>query len=298
MLTQLSGAVINIILDPILIFGLLGAPAMGIRGAAVATVIGQILSALLGFGLHWKVNGELRIKWSHLRLNRDALEICKVGLPVTVTMAMSSVMTFVLNGMLAAHVQALAAFTIYFRLQSFFFMPTAGMVQGLIPIIGYNYGAKNGKRLREAIRLAATAAFCIMLVGLLLCQLFPGFLIGLFSDEKSAGLTEMGISAIRTISWVFPVAGVTMVCSNLFQGMGNGVPGLLYGLGRQCVILLPAAWLILHYVGVSHIWYAFWVGEFGTAILVAFLVRAEYRKRVSALLHQEEEMETAPPMVT
>jgi putative MATE family efflux protein len=284
MLTQLSGAIINIIFDPILIFGLFGFPEMGIQGAALATIAGQIIAAILGFCLHWKVNHELKIKLSDIRMNADALEICRVGLPVTITMSMSSIMIFAMNKMLAPFVEALSVFTVYYRLQSFFFMPTAGMVQGLIPIIGFNFGAKNGERLRKAIRLAALAALCIMIIGLLVCQLFPGWIIGLFDDGKNVGMVVIGVRAIRIISWVFPFAGVAMVCSNLFQGMGNGIPGMVYGLSRQCVIFLPAAWLILHAYGVTFIWYAFWIAELCTAVIIALVFRVEYRKRVMPLL--------------
>ena len=284
MLTQLSGALINIALDPILIFGYFGVPAMGIRGAAVATVTGQVFAVFLGFCLNWKVNREIHIKRSDLRINSDAIQIFRIGLPVTITMSMSSFMMFTMNKMLAPYVVALAVFTVYYRLQTFFFMPTAGMVQGLIPIIGYNYGAKNGLRLREAIRRAASVALCIMVVGLLVCQLFPGWIIGLFDDGKNAAMVDMGVQAIRIISWIFPIAGVAMVCSNLFQGMGNGVPSMIYGLGRQCVFLLPAAWVILHVFAVDMIWYAFWIGEICTAAVVAVVFRLEYKKRVLPLL--------------
>jgi len=287
MLTQLFGAVVNIILDPILIFGYFGAPAMGVRGAALATVIGQMLSLALGVTLNLCLNRELSIKRTDLRLDADFAAICRVGLPVTLTMGLGSLMLFVMNCLLAPFLDAVAIFSIYYKLQSFFFMPTAGMVQGLNPIIGYNYGAGKGQRLKEAIRLSALTALLIMLFSLLLCQLFPSAIIGLFDDGSQIGLRELGIRVLRILSLTFPLAGLSMVCSNLFQGMGTGLPGMIYALGRQCLFLLPIAFLILHVWGVDFVWYAFWVSETLTGFIAVLVFRAEYRKRVMPLLQKE-----------
>lgn len=284
MLTQLVGAVINIILDPILIFGFFGLPAMGVTGAALATILGQFSGLALGLLLHLRVNRTLKIHRRDVRLNSDATSIVRIGLPITLTMAMGSIMVFCMNRLLAPFAQALAVFSIYFKLQSLFFMPIAGLAQGLNPVIGFNYGAKDGKRLREAICLSALATLVILLLGLLICQLIPGAIIAPFDDGSSPGLALLGERVIRIISWTFPIAGLSMVCSNLFQGMGTGFPALLYGLCRQCILLLPAAFLILHVFGVDYVWYAFWVAELGTSLLVLFLFRREYRKRVSPLL--------------
>lgn len=286
MLTQLFGAIVNIILDPILIFGYFGLPAMGVAGAAWATVIGQFLALALGLCLHLRINHTLKIRRSDLRLNEDAKTILRIGLPITLTMAMGSVMVFCMNRLLAPFAQALAVFSIYFKLQSFFFMPVAGLVQGLNPVIGFNYGARDGKRLREAIRLSLWATLGILLLGLLICQLIPAAIIAPFDDGSSPGLAALGERVIRIVSWTFPLAGLSMVGSNLFQGMGTGLPALLYGLCRQCILLIPAAALILHFFGADYVWFAFWVTELGTSLLVLILFRREYRKRVSPLLAQ------------
>ncbi len=288
MITQLVGAIVNIILDPVLIFGYLGAPAMGMTGAAVATVIGQVFSVALGLWFHFRLNRAIQVKAADIRLDKDALRVCRVGVPVALTMSMGSVMTFSVNMMLAPFVEALAVFTVYFKLQSFIFMPIAGLMQGLTPIIGFNYGAGNGQRLKEAIRIAIKATLVFMVVGLLLCQVFPAALIGLFDGGKNAAMVPMGIRALRIISCIFPVVGVAWVFSNVFQGMGTGFPGLIFGLSRQCIILLPAFYLLLNFFGVSAVWYAFWISDFVTAVLTFFIYRVEYKKRVVPVLEEEQ----------
>lgn len=280
MLTQLLGAALNIILDPILIFGYFGAPAMGVRGAALATVIGQLLSLALGVTLNFCLNRELSIKRTDICLDADMFAISRVGLPVTLTIGMSALMLFVMNRLLAPFLDTVAIFSIYYKLQSFFFMPTGGMVQALNPIIGYNYGAGKGQRLQEAIRLSAITALLIMLFALLLCQIFPSEIIGLFEEGGQIRLRVLGIRVLRILSLTFPLAGVSMVCSNVFQGMGTGLPGMIFALARQCLFLLPAAVLIMNLWGVDFVWYAFLFSELLTALVVSLVFRAEYRKRV------------------
>lgn len=288
MCTQLVGAVLNLILDPILIFGLFGAPEMGMLGAAVATVIGQWASALVGVLLNWRVNRQLKLSLGDIRLDGDALTICRVGLPVALTMAMGSVSTFGVNAILRNSLIALPVFTVFYRLQSFFFMPMQGMMQGLIPIVGFNYGAKRGERVRAAIVIAVKVELGIMLAGLLICQLFPGPIFGLFADQESAGMLTMGIACLRVVSWTFPVAGSAVVLSNIYQGMGNGMPSMVCGVLRQCVFLLPAVGLLLFFGGVDAIWFAFWIAEALTLAVVVVQYRKEYASRVKPLLDQEK----------
>ncbi len=291
MLTQLVGAVTNLALDPILIFGLLGAPKMGIRGAAVATVIGQCASALVGIVLNLRINRQIRLTRGDIRIDRDALTIFQVGLPVSITMAMSSVSTFGVNAILRNSLTALPVFTVFYRLQSFFFMPMQGMMQGLIPIVGFNYGAKQGNRIREAIRIAVKVELGIMLVGLVICQACPGPIFGLFSDHNSADMLTMGTSCLRVVSWMFPVAGTAMVLSNIFQGMGSGMPSMICGVLRQCLLLLPAVWALLRFLGVDAIWFAFWIAELLTLAVVMVQYRREYAKRVVPILPDESPRE-------
>lgn len=288
MITQISGAVVNIILDPILIHGGFGMDGMGVRGAAIATVIGQFTAAAVGVVLHLTCNRELPIRRRDIRIDADAKQIIRVGFPVTVSMCMSSVMVFFVNSMLEAYEATLAVFTAFFRLQSMFGMPTSGLVQGLIPIIGYNYGAKNGTRIRAAIRWSIYISLGIMLVGLLICQIFPAQVMALFATEGDQQMIDVGILAMRVGSVMFPVSGIAMVCANLFQGMGTGVPAMIYGLCRQCILLIPAMWLLLHIWGEGAVWYAFWVAEILSALMIAVVFRFEYGKRVRPLLEQKD----------
>lgn len=294
MLTQIAGAATNIILDPILIFGLLGAPRLGIRGAAIATILGLMVSAAVGLSLHAKVNTQLRFHWSDVGLSRDAVEIIKVGLPVSLTMAIGSLMTFGMNRILREHITAIAVFTVYYRLQTLLFMPIQGMMQGMIPIVGYNYGAKKGERLREAIVLGAKICAAIMVTGLVVLELIPGPVFSLFADKDSPEMLSMGVRALRIISLTFPVSGVALVLSNIFQGMGNGTPSMVFGALRQCVFLLPGAWLLLRLYGVNGVWFAFLIAEFLTAGVVWFLFHREYRRRVKPLMEDPGQTETLP----
>lgn len=292
MVTQMTGAVVNIVLDPILIFGLFGAPAMGVRGAALATVLGLLVAAVLGQILHHVMDPHLRVHLRDLRLCRDAVQILKVAFPVALTTGMSSLMVFGINAILKPYILEIAVFTVYYKLQSFLFMPTQGMMQGLVPIVGYNYGAKNGDRLRQAIRLGVMICLGIMIAGTLVMELVPGPVFRLFSDANSPEMLTMGIKALRIISSTLILSGVALVLSNIFQGMGNGTPSMIFALLRQCAVLLPVLWLLLQAAGVGSIWLAFPIAEVVTAVVIVFVFRKEYRRRVAPLLTEaKKEME-------
>ena len=292
MLTQVVGAIVNIVLDPILIFGWFGAPEMGVRGAAVATVLGLFASAILGLALHHHYDAHLRVRPKDLRLDRDVLEILRVGLPVALTTGLMSLMIFGVNFILKEYVMEVAVFTVYFRLQSFLFMPVQGMMQGLVPVVGYNYGAGKGKRLKKAIALGTWICLGIMIAGMLVLQIVPGPVFGLFAQKSGPEMLEAGVHALRVISLSFPMAGLALVLSNIFQGMGNGVPSVLFGLLRQCVVLLPVLWVLLQTSGPSAIWLSFPIAEAVTAVIIIFVFRKEYRKRVTPLLEAEQETAT------
>ena len=287
MITQMVGAVVNIVLDPILIFGLFGAPKMGIRGAAVATVLGLAAAAVLGLVLHHWRDPQLRVRWRDLRLCQDAGQILKIALPVALTTGMSSLMVFGVNAILKQYVVEIAVFTVYYKLQTFLFMPTQGMMQGLVPVLGYNYGAKQGARLRQAIFLAVKLCLCIMAAGTLLLQLAPGPVFRLFADANNPEMLAMGIRALRVLSSTFVVAGAALVLSNVFQGMGSGTPSMIFGILRQCAVLLPVLWLLLRTAGAESIWLAFPIAEVVTAVVIWFVFRREYPRRVVPLLPGE-----------
>lgn len=276
MAVQLSGAVVNIILDPIMIFGLCGCPARGIAGAAWATVIGQIFSALLGLVLNQWKNPELKLNlhgWKpELRMMGNILT---VGLPSTVMASISSVLTVLMNQILIAYgAVAVNVLGVYFKLQSFVFMPVFGLSNGMVPIVGYNYGAKNRQRVYSAIKVALTYAIVIMAVGMLLFLLAPDLLLGLFESNGPSELTTLGAPALRIISLSFILAAVGITLSTVFQAVGKGIYSLTMSLCRQLVVLLPAAWILSALGGLNAIWWAFPIAE----VVSLAICLALYRK--------------------
>ena len=288
MITGLLGAVINIILDPILIFGLLGAPELGVAGAAWATVIGQAGGMIAGLlflrlwpcVLHVSFKG---FRW-HGRTVRD---IYQVGVPSIVMQAITSVMTAGMNGILARFSEAaVSVLGAYFKLQSFIFMPVFGLTQGALPIMGYNFGARKRKRIMHTWRLAVITAAAIMLVGMLLFCLIPGPLLRLFNDDPE--LQRVGIPALRTISYSFLLAAVGIVNSTVFQAVGRGVASLLVSALRQLVIILPAAWILSRVAGLAAVWWAFPIAELFSLALSLILLLRIYRRDIRPLTPPEE----------
>lgn len=261
MISQLCGAVVNLILDPILIFGLLGFPRMEVKGAALATVLGQIVAAVVGLALNLKKNPEILFTFKGFRPAWNIIgEIYKVGFPSIVMQCVGSVMTYSMNRILISFSStAVAVFGIYFKLQSFVFMPLFGLNSGLIPVIAYNYGAGKRKRMVTAIRFTTFLAIGIMAVGVVLFQLFPRQLFTLF--DASDFMLEMGIPALRIISIHFPIAAICIVFGSAFQALGNGVYSLVVSLIRQLAVLLPAAYLLSLIGGVGYVWWAFPIAE-------------------------------------
>ncbi len=292
MVTQLCGAVTNIILDPIMIFGLLGCPRMGVSGAAVATVAGQFVSAFIGFLLNQKKNPELRLKRACLRINRNDLSgIVSVGLPSTVMASIGSVMNIGMNGILSGFAQSNAALnvmSVYFKLQSFIFMPVFGLANGIIAIIAYNYGARIRERVYSCIRVALCWACTIMLVGTLIFMVFPGQLMSVFESEAEAEITsqmtDIGVVAMRIISASFLLAAVGIILSTVFQAVGRGVYSMIMSICRQLVILLPVAWLIARLTGdVKAVWWCFPIAELAALAICVFYYRKCDREMLSAL---------------
>lgn len=273
MISQMTGAVVNIILDPVFIFGWLGLPAMGVAGAAWATVIGQFCGMAVGIGINHVKNHEVRLNFRRFRPDWHSIKgIYQVGLPSIIMQSIGSVMTFGMNKILIAFTEtAVSVFGVYFKLQSFVFMPVFGLNNGTVPIMSYNYGARRADRVHKTIRLAAVYATAIMLVGFLLFQFLPGQLLGLF--DASAEMTVIGITALRIISIHFLLAGLDIVFSSVFQALGNGLFSLITSVCRQLAVLLPAAYLLARTGRLELVWWAFVIsGVVSFALSLCFMI--------------------------
>ncbi len=277
MITQGVGAVINLIFDPILIFGLFGMPKMGVAGAALATVAGQIVAAILAIIFNLKVNRELTISFKGFKPDGNLiLHIYKVGIPSIVMQAIGSVMTYGMNLILEAFGAAQTVFGIYFKLQSFIFMPVFGLNNGMVPIIAYNYGAGSRERVVQTMKKSILYAVCIMLAGLAVMQLIPETLIGFFNATDE--LLKIGVPALRIICLSFCFAGYCIVAGSVFQALGNGIYSMLVSIARQLCVLLPAAYLLSLSGNVNLIWWAFPIAELASlGMSTFFLIRINKR---------------------
>lgn len=273
MITQGVGAVINLALDPVLIFGLFGMPQMGVAGAAVATVAGQIAAACLAVVFNLKFNHEISLSLKNLRpRGRLIAQIYKVGIPSIVMQAIGSIMTYGMNLILEGFGAAQTVFGVYFKLQSFIFMPVFGLNNGMVPIIAYNFGAGKRERVVRAMKSSIRYAVCIMLAGLLVMEAVPGFLIGLFNATPE--LLDLGVPALRTICLSFCFAGYCIVVGSVFQALGNGVYSMIISIARQLCVLLPVAYLLSLSGHVNWIWWAFPIAELvSVGMSTYFLIR-------------------------
>ncbi len=274
MITQMVGAITNIVLDPILIFGLLGMPKLGVVGAAVATVTGQIIAAIVALIFNITKNKEVQISFKKFRPDVEIIkDIYKVGIPSIIMQSIGSIMTYGMNQILITFsTTATAVFGVYFKLQSFIFMPIFGLNNGMVPIVAYNYGAQKRKRLLKTVRLSVIYAVSIMVVGLLVFQFIPDKLFLLF--DASEQMLEMGVPALRIISIHFPIAGVCIICGTLFQALGNAVYSMINSICRQIVVLLPAAYLLAQLGNVNYVWWSLPIAELMSLTLtVIFLIK-------------------------
>ena len=284
MITQATGAIINIVLDPILIFGWFGLPAMGLAGAALATVIGQWIAACLAMGLNLKHNKELKdLKRHHAKPDGQVIRsILSIGVPSIIMVGIGSVMNFGINQILQGFSEtATGVFGIYFKLQSFFFMPLFGINNAVISIVAFNYGARNPDRMVKTVKTAALAGLCIMLTGLAAFQLIPEVLLSLF--DPSAEFMAMAVRALRTISWCFPVAAVCIILGSTFQALGTGIYSTIVSLVRQLIMLLPAAWLLSRLGDVNLVWWAWPIAETSGLTMTVFFFLRNYRQRIKPL---------------
>ncbi len=288
MFTQATGAIINIILDPVFIFGVewLHIPAMGIAGAAIATVLGQWVGALLGLYLNEKHNSDVQFGWRYAKLHGGTVKsILTVGVPSMIMTGVGSVMNFGMNQILQGFSEtATSVFGIYFKIQSFFFMPLFGINNATISIIAFNYGAQKPERITKTLKLACGAALAIMLTGLAVFQLAPDFLLGLFNPSDE--FLVMGRAALRTISWSFPVAAVCIALGASFQALGNGIYSTITSLCRQLLVLLPVAYLMSLTGDVNNVWWAYPIAEVASGAVTCFFFLRIYRQKIKPLFNK------------
>lgn len=283
MISQSAGAIINIILDPILIHGWLGLPAMGIAGAAVATVIGQWAGALLVLFFNWRHNPEVQFGRQYLKLEKKTVgSILTVGVPSIVMNGIGSVMNFGMNQILQGFTEtATSVFGVYFKLQSFFFMPLFGINNATISIMAFNYGARKPERLLKSLKYACGAAVSIMLIGLAVFQFFPAMMLNMFNPTPA--FLEIGQVALRTISWSFPIAAIGIALGASFQALGNGIYSTIVSLCRQMLVLLPAAYLLSLSGQVNLVWLAFPIAEIISGGVTLLLYSRLYRQKIKPL---------------
>ena len=283
MITQGTGAIINIIMDPILIFGLFGFPRLEVAGAAIATVFGQLVAVCLCIFFNCRYNKEIHINMLHFRPDLSTIgDIYRVGVPSIIMQSIGSVMVFGFNKILLVFsTTAAALFGVYFKLQSFIFMPVFGLNNGMIPIVAYNYGARKKKRIMETIRLSVCISIGIMFLGLLAFQIMPVPLLHLF--DASDHMIEIGVPALRIISIHFLLAGYGIIISSSFQALGNGFYSLIISAVRQLVVILPVAYLLSHLFGLHSVWFSFPIAELVSVILCTLLFRRIKRLKLDPL---------------
>ena len=287
--TQGTGAVVNILLDPLFIFGGFGIPAMGVAGAAVATVIGQWVAGLLAIYFNLKKNPDVSFGLKYIRPRWEIIRpVLTVGIPSTLMMAIGSVMNFLMNqiflGFRDYGETAAGVFGIYFKLQSFFFMPVFGLNNAAISIIAYNYGARQPERIAKTLKYSACGAFAVMMLGLAVFQLLPQVLLGIF--EPSEDFLAIGTSALRIVSFHFPLAAIGIALSASFPALGNGSYSAIQSLSRQLIVLVPTAYLLSLTGNVHAVWWSFPIAEVVSVILTVFLFLRIYRQRVKPLYEE------------
>ena len=285
MLFQLTGAILNIILDPIFIFGLLGVPAFGVKGAAIATVIGQIGAMAFALCILFFQKHDVHITFRRFRWNwRIVRDIYAVGVPSIIMQSIGSFLVMGLNAILARFASAVAVLGIYYKLQSFVFMPVFGLTQGVLPIMGYNYGARNKQRLLHALKIGTVIAVGIMVLGTLLFWLGTDRLLALFqaTPEAAPAMYTTGVDALHLISLSFIPAALGILFSTLFQATGFGTRSLIVSVLRQLVVILPCAWAFSH-ISVHAVWYAFPLAEVVSFAVSILLFWTLYRKHIRHL---------------
>ena len=279
MITQGTGAVLNIILDPIMIFGYCGMPALGVKGAAIATVIGQCVAFILALIFNIKVNKEVNIRISKIFKPQlqEIIKIYEIGIPSIIMTSITSFLTVGMNLILKKFSEdAITVFGVYFKLNSFVFMPVFGLNNGMVPILSYNYGAKKHDRIIKTVRLGMSCAVIYMLAGLAVFEIMPDKLLMIFSASEN--VMNIGVTALRIIALSFIFAGIGIVSSTVFQSIGNPVHSLLISVLRQLVIILPVAYLLSLTGSVSNVWWSYPIAEVASFILSVFFLRKTFKK--------------------
>jgi len=283
MITQAAGAIINIILDPVLIFGLFGFPRLEVVGAALATVTGQIAACILAFYFNITKNKEINISMKNFHPNLTVIGgIYQVGIPTIIMQSIGSVMTFGMNKILMVFTStATAVFGVYFKLQSFIFMPIFGWNNGMVPIIAYNYGAHKKQRIMQTIKVSVIVSICIMAAGMVLFQCLPAQMLQLF--DASDNMLQIGIPALRIISLCFIFAGYNIIVSSVFQALGNGIYSMFISVVRQLFVILPVAYVFSKLFGLTMVWSAIPIAEIAALILSTLLLIRIYRREIKPL---------------
>lgn len=281
MLTQGIGALINIILDPIFIFGYYGLPAMGVRGAAIATVLGQIIGALFGIFFNFKYNKDIQIKTIRPRL-KIIKNIYEVGLPSIIMISVTSTTIYFLNKILSVYsASAIAALGAYYKIQSFIFLPIFGLTNGLVPIIAYNYGAEFKGRILETIKLGFICGILMMLIGTAILWIFPEQLLDIFS--ASDAMKEVGITMLRIISLCFIFAGISIMGGSVFQALGNGLLTLIDAVIRNIIIILPYTYIVSRIAPIEYVWWSYLLSETSSIIFVSYFMKNFAMKKIDEL---------------
>ena len=283
LVSQGLGSIINIVIDPIFIYGLLGVPAMGVAGAAIATVIGQWCGALLTVLLNFKFNPEVHFHFADLRPRKESMvPILSVGIPTFVMNGIGSIMTFGINQILQSFQEtATGVMGVYFKLQSFFFMPLFGINNATISIVAYNYGARKPDRIVKTLKITLGTGLAVMLLGLVCFQVGPQFFLSMFNPSDA--FLEMGCKALRIISLSFPMAAIGVMLTASFQALGNGTDSAIVSISRQLLVLLPAAYLLSLSGDVNLVWWAFPIAEIVSAVVTLVLFRRLYVKKIKPL---------------
>ncbi len=283
MFTQGTGAIINIILDPIMIFGYFGFPALGIKGAAVATVTGQIIAAIMAIIFNLKKNSDINFSFKGFKPEMKAIgRILYIGVPSMIMVAIGSVMTFCVDKILVIYSStAVAVFGAYYKLQSFAFMPVFGLNNGMIPILSYNYGARKPKRVMDTLKFALVIAACIMIAAFILVQCIPGKLLLLFSASEE--MLGIGIPALRTISISFLIAWACVILGSFFQAMGNGISSMLVSFTRQLIFLVPLVFIFSKIGTIDLVWWAWPIAEIASLVLSIFFTVRIYNQKIKPM---------------
>lgn len=283
MIFNILGAVINVILDPILIFGWFGLPAMGVVGAAIATIIGQFIAMCAALFLLLHYDHHVHVTFKNFKLKWKTIkDIYVVGVPTIITMSIGSVMTSFLNAILIKFsATAVAVLGVYFRLNSFIFMPIFGLNQGTLPLMGFNYGARNKDRLMETYKRGLTIAFVVMAIGTVIFWIFPQQLLMMFSATPE--MLDIGVPALKIISICFVAAAYSIITTGMFQALAHGFASMMIALCRQLLLVVPLTYILTLYFGLDAAWYSFPLAEIGSTIITILLYRRIYRKEIKPL---------------